>query len=151
VNDVNTLRNQVASAGAGHDLTLTTLRGGNRQQVQVKLDQFSASTASTQQGGSSDQTPAGRLGLELTPVTPDVAGQLGIARGTQGLAVTSVDPNGAAADAGIQEGDVIQQVNRQDVRSTADVRSALAKTGDRPALLQVMRGGQTIFVPVRLK
>jgi serine protease Do len=62
-----------------------------------------------------------------------------------------VDPGGAAAQAGIQQGDVILQINRQPVRSGNDVRSALDKSGGRPALLQIMRGGQTIFVAVPLR
>jgi serine protease Do len=61
--------------------------------------------------------------------------------------VEQVDPEGAAAQAGIQTGDVILQVNRQPVTSTDDVRRALQSSGDRPPLLLINRGGQTIFVP----
>ncbi|MCU1237535.1 MAG: protease Do [Candidatus Solibacter sp.] len=150
VNDVNTFRNRVAAAGAGGEITLTTLRGGKRQQVRVKLGEFNPNATSADEGGGGSPGGSGRLGLELVPVTPDVAAQLGIPRGTQGLAVASVDAGGAAADAGIQEGDVIQQINRQPVRSLADVQAALAKSRDRPALLQILRGGQTIFLPVRV-
>src|SRR5579885_3432403 len=151
INDVNSLRNSVAAAGAGADVTLTILRNGSRQQVKVKLNEFnSEQTAANSGGGGNDQTPAGRLGVELTPVTPEIAQQLGIPRGTQGLAVASVDPGGAAAQAGIQQGDVILQINRQPVRSGNDVRSALDKSGNRPALLQIMRGGQTLFLAVPL-
>jgi len=39
-------------------------------------------------------------------------------------------------------------VNRQPVRNPAEMRDALAKSGDRPPLLLVNRGGQTVFVPV---
>jgi serine protease Do len=88
--------------------------------------------------------------VELSPVTPDIAQQLGIPRGTQGLVVASADPNGAAAEAGIQQGDVILQINHQAVRSGNDVKSALDKSGGRPALLQIMRGGQTLFLAVPL-
>lgn len=63
----------------------------------------------------------------------------------------SVDPAGPAANAGIQEGDVIQEINRQPVRSVDEMRSALQKSGDRPALLLVNHKGQTIFLPVRLR
>ncbi len=151
INDVNSLRNSVAAAGAGADVTLTILRNGSQQQVKVKLNEFNAEQAAANSGGGgNDQTPAGRLGVELTPVTPEIAQQLGIPRGTQGLAVASVDPGGAAAQAGIQQGDVILQINRQPVRSGNDVRSALDKSGNRPALLQIMRGGQTLFLAVPL-
>ena len=151
VNDVNTLRNTIAAAGAGAQVNLTVLRNGKQQRLQVKLGEFNANAATPTAGGGGDQSPANRLGVEVTPVTPDVAGQLGIPRGTQGLAVTSVEPGSPAESAGIQAGDVIQQINRQPVRSSADVRSALAKSDDRPALVQIVRGGQTTFVPVRTR
>ena len=154
INDVNSLRNSVASAGAGADVTLTILRNGNQQQVKVKLNEFNAEQAAANSrgggGGGNNQTPAGRLGVELTPVTPDIAQQLGIPKGTQGLVVASADPGGAAASAGIQQGDVILQINRQPVRTGNDVRSALDKSGNRPVLLQILRGGQTLFVAVPL-
>jgi len=151
INDVNSLRNSVAAAGAGSEVTLTILRNGNQQQVKVKLNEFNPEqTAANPGGGGNDQTPAGRLGVELSPVTPEIAQQLGIPRGTQGLVVTSIDPNGAAAQAGVREGDVILQINRQPVRNGNDVRSALDKSGNRPALLQILHGGQTLFLAVPL-
>jgi S1-C subfamily serine protease len=65
------------------------------------------------------------------------------------VAVADVDPNGPAADAGIQRGDVIVQVNRQPVRSSADLTAAVGRTGTRPALLLVNRRGNTIFLTVK--
>lgn len=156
INDVNTLRNTVASAGAAADVTVTLLRNGNQQQVKVKLGEFNPNeTASAQNqsrnGGADALTPSHRLGLELMALTPDVASQLGIPQGTLGMVVTSVDPNGPAAEAGINQGDVIQQINRQPVRSGTEVQSALEKSGKRPALLQIERNGQSIFVAVPLR
>jgi Do/DeqQ family serine protease len=153
VDDVNTLRNTVAASGAGTDATLTLMRNGERKEVRMKLGEFSANaTAPGQNGdGGNDRTPAGKLGVELTPVTPEIAGQLGIPRGTQGLAVASLDASGPAAEAGVRQGDVIRQVNRQSVRSGSDMQAAVAKSGDRPVLLQILRGGQTLFLAVRLR
>jgi serine protease Do len=67
------------------------------------------------------------------------------------MVVSEVDPAGPAGQAGIQAGDVIQEVNRQPVRSVEDVRAALQRSGDRPPLLLINRGGQTAFVSVPLR
>lgn len=149
VNDVNTLRNLIASAGAGTEITITSLRDGNRLQSKVKLEEFNANAAPTSQsgGGNSPANP-GRLGIDVTPLTPDLARQLNVPGGTQGLAVRSVEPGGSADSAGIQTGDVILQINHQPVRSTNDVATGLAKSNGRPALLQIMRAGRTIFIAV---
>jgi serine protease Do len=149
VNDVNELRNRVAAAGGGAEVTLSTLRNNNEQQVHVKLGEFNPKGDAAPSGSGGDQNGAGMLGISVAPVTPEIASELRLPRGTQGLAVQNVDPSGAAANAGIQSGDVIEQVNRQPVRSVDELRSALQKSGDRPALLMVNRGGQRIFIPVR--
>ncbi len=65
--------------------------------------------------------------------------------------ISDVDPSGAAASAGLREGDVIQQVNGKSVKTPEEVRSALTATGERPAVLLIARGNNTIFVPLRGK
>lgn len=153
INDVNELRNSVAAAGADANVTLTILRNGNQQQVHVKLGAFNPNETAANGnngGGGNSRTGVGKLGVDLTPLTPAIAQQLGVPIGTQGLVVASADPNGAAAQAGIQQGDVILQINHQPVRNGNDVQSALAKSGNRPALLQIIHGGQTLFVAVPL-
>jgi len=69
--------------------------------------------------------------------------------GTTGVVVDSVDPTGPAVEAGIRRGDVIQEVNRQPVRSADDLRGALEKSGTKPALLLINRRGETVFLAVR--
>ena len=69
----------------------------------------------------------------------------------QGLVVTDVDDLSAAAEAGIREGDVVVEVNRQPVRSLADLQSAIQNTGSKPLLLLINRGGNTLFVTVRMR
>lgn len=151
VNDVNELRNMIASAGANSEVTLTVFRNGATNQVKVKLAEFNPQAASANGSGGQNPNSPGKLGVQVAPLTPDVSAQFGIPRGTQGVVVESVDPNGAAAAAGIQMGDVIQQVNRQAVRSPNEIASALGKSGGRPALLQILRNGQSVFVAVPVK
>jgi len=148
VNDPNTLRNGIAAAGPGTEVTLTLLRDGNQQQVKVRLGALTADSvrAGEEQGG--DAGGAAKLGITVVPISPDIIQQLGLRRGTQGVVVESVEPDGPAAQAGIHEGDVIQEVNRQPVRSTSEMRAALQQSGNRPPLLLINRRGQTALVPV---
>jgi serine protease Do len=152
INDVNTLRNKVAASAPGSDVTLTILRNGKQQQVHAKLGEFKPEgvASGTGNGGAAGGTP-GKLGLSVEPLTPEIAAQIGVPRTTRGMVVDSVDPAGVAADAGIQTGDVIEQINQQPVRSASDIEPALRKSGNRPALLLINRKGQTIFVPVRAR
>jgi S1-C subfamily serine protease len=49
----------------------------------------------------------------------------------------------------LARGDVIQEVNRQPISSAADLRTAIDKNGNKPALLLINRRGQQIYVTVR--
>jgi serine protease Do len=92
--------------------------------------------------------PRGRtmLGLEVRPITPEVARQLNL-RSAEGVLVTRTEDGSAAAEAGIQRGDVIREINRQKVRSLADYERLTrdVKDGDRLTLL-VQRGPMSLYV-----
>jgi S1-C subfamily serine protease len=63
--------------------------------------------------------------------------------------VDDVDPDGRAATAGIRAGDVIQEVNRQPVKSIEELRAAVRRSSDKPALLLINRNGNDLFVTVK--
>ncbi|MEP7214583.1 MAG: DegQ family serine endoprotease [Acidobacteriota bacterium] len=153
--DSNVLRNKVAGTPPGSEIRLTIMRGGKQEELSATLDEFNNDTAENKdarpdaEGETDKRGQNGKLGLTLQPVTPQIAKQLGIEAGTEGLVVTDVDPNGATAEAGVAKGDVLLEVNRQAVTSVDAVQSALEKSGDRPVLLLISRRGTTIFVTVR--
>jgi S1-C subfamily serine protease len=74
---------------------------------------------------------------------------LRLRRDSKGLVVTEVDPIGPAAEAGVQPGDLIQQVNRQPVGTVSELRGALEQSGERPALLLIQRQGGYFYATVQ--
>ena len=86
------------------------------------------------------------LGLEVKPLTPELARQLGL-RSSEGVVVASVDDSSPAEAAGVQPGDVIREVNRQRVRTVAEFSKAIQglKAGDR-VMLTLQRAGTSLFV-----
>ncbi len=144
VDDANALRNHIAATRPGTDVTLTLLRDGREQQVRVRLSEQPATRDPDSTPGSNGHREA--LGITVEPLTPQLAAQLGLSRSVQGVVVTDIDPAGAAAEAGMQSGDVIAQVNRQTVRSATELNTALRRSGSRPALLLVYREGRGLFL-----
>jgi S1-C subfamily serine protease len=75
----------------------------------------------------------------------------GIRRGNRGLAITAVDPNGPAAEHGMQTGDVILEVGgKKPVARPHDVREELAalyKAGKSTVVIRLKSGDSTRFVP----
>jgi serine protease Do len=96
--------------------------------------------------------PAGKkLGIAVQNITPEIARALSL-KDTSGAVVTQVEPGGAAANAGIQQGDVIRQVNRKHAKDAKSVMQAIegAKSGDS-ILLLIQRGENSIFITVTPK
>jgi S1-C subfamily serine protease len=72
-----------------------------------------------------------------------------ISPNTKGVVVSKVSPASNAAEAGLQQGDVILEVNHQPVTTTSDFDHALnGKSKEAPALLLVERDGKTTFIAV---
>jgi serine protease Do len=147
VHDTNSLRNRVADSKPGSNASVTVMRDGHDQTLNVKLDEAKAERAEGRgQSGQADKTA---LGVSVEPLTPDLAQQLGVPKTVHGIAIDQVDPDGRAADAGIQSGDIIEQVNREPVRTVADLQAALKSGGEgRPVLLLINRQGRELFVTV---
>jgi Do/DeqQ family serine protease len=148
VKDINGLRNRVAESRPGSTATLVVVRDGSERTFSVKLDEKAAEKTASN-AAPADREDKSALGVTVTPLTPDLAERSDIPKGVHGLLVEDVNPDSRAAEAGIRPGDVIQQVNRQDVRSVDELRAAVRRNADRPALLLVSRDGQTVFVTVK--
>ena len=149
VHDSNTLRNRIAATRPGSAAELVILRDGAKKNVRVKLDPLNADRVarSGDADGSTDDRAA--LGVSVAPITPELASRLGVSKDVHGLLVRDVDPNGRAADAGLQAGDVIESVNRQPVNGVDELRAALKRDSDKPVLLLINRQDAKLFVTVR--
>jgi serine protease Do len=151
VNDTNAFRNHIAASAPGTEVTLSLLRDNREQKIRATLGEFKPQSGQPEAGEDAGPEAAGqgKLGLSVIPLTPEIISQLGLRAGTQGVVIDSVDPAGPGAAAGLTRGDVIQEVNRQAIRSAADLGAAIDRNGTKPALLLVNRRGNTIFVTIR--
>jgi len=119
VHDTNTLRNRVAEAGPGKTADLVILRDGSEKTLKVTLDEANPEKLArrgerdSEPGESNDKTA---LGVAVAPLTPELRERARTSKDAQGLLVQDVNPDGRAAVAGIQPGDVIEEVNRKPVK-----------------------------------
>jgi len=91
-------------------VTVKLLRNGKVVDRQLKVGEMEEK-ADISKLPSSHKT----LGIVVQNLTPEIARELGVKRDA-GIVVTQVEPGSPAANAGIQTGDVIQQVNRKPVK-----------------------------------
>jgi serine protease Do len=149
--DNNALRNEIAATKPGTGVTVQVMRDGRTVDLKATLEETPAAKGSRGGSEGNEREGSGKFGMTVEPLTPEIAGQLELDRSTRGVVITDIDPSGAAASAGLREGDVIQQINGKPVRSVDDVRSALGAVGDKPAVLLIARGDATVFVPLRAR
>ena len=149
VQDTNTLRNRVADVTPGSSATIVVIRDGAEKTLSVKLDEAEVSK-SARSADAADPDDKASLGVAVAPLTPELAARAGLAKDAQGVMIQQVNPDGRAADAGLQPGDVILEVNRKPVQDVDGLRTAVRKSPERPTLLLVHRAerGQ-LFVTVR--
>jgi serine protease Do len=148
IHDFNSLRNRVADTEPGTTATLGIIRNGSPRTLNVKLAEI-VSKKDARNTDSADPDDKAALGVSVAPLTPEVAAKVGLPKNLGGVLVQQVNPDGRAADAGIQAGDVILEVNQQPVQSIDELRSAVRRTTDKPTLLLVHRDGKDLFVTVR--
>lgn len=151
VTDNNNLRNVVASMAPGSNVEVTALRNGRDQKFQVALAELpERERPETEATSSRDAAPGNeRFGLTLQPPSPEMASRHGLDADDQGLLVTRVDPASNAAAAGIRAGDLIQEVNRQPVKTFAEFNAAIQQSGARPALVLIKRRNNVIYVTLK--
>jgi Do/DeqQ family serine protease len=138
VQDFNSLRNRVADAAPGSTATLGIVRDGKEQTLNVKLGEAEAAKSARDDNAPASDDKAS-LGVAVAPLTPEAAARTGLPRDAKGVVIQQVNPDSRAAEAGLQPGDVILEVNRQAVQSVDDLRAAVRKTTNRPTLLLVHR------------
>jgi len=145
IENVSDLQWTIARAGPDSTVDLHIIRDGEEITVPVTLEEREAESARASTGrGSSDAL----AGVSVDNLTPQIAQQLGLSRGTSGVVVTSVASGSRAAEAGITRGAVIQQVNRRDVNNVNEFNQAVRQAGTGNVLLLVNSGGNTRFVVI---
>jgi serine protease Do len=150
VKDSRELARTISAMAPGSSVKFGIMRKGEEKTVSLKLGELpgerQANAGSEEhRSGSDSATP--RLGLTLAPAS-EVDGA-----GSEGVAVTAVDPNGPAAEHGVATGDVILDIGGKAVSKPGDVRQALAdlnKEGKRTVLMRVKSGDNLKFVAVPL-
>ena len=144
--DSNDLRNTISQMSPGTQVKLDIWRDGKVQPFTVTLGELPKDKETAE---SSDDSSSGEIqGIDVQDLTPEISQQLNLPSGTHGVVVTSVDPASAAAAAGINRGDLIQEINHKPVTSASQYRQLMSGASGQPILLLINRGGITSFVVV---
>jgi serine protease Do len=145
VTDSKDLPRIVALTPMGKAVTIKLLRNGKALDRQVKVGEMEEKVEVA-------EAPSHKsLGITVQNLTPEIAKGLGLKKDT-GVVVTRVEPGSPAADAGIQTGDLVQEVNRKPVKNVEDFVQKVEKAkGQDNVLLLIQRGQNNLFAALTLK
>jgi serine protease Do len=146
INDEGELRNKIADIEPGTTLSLKVLRNGAEKSLSVKVAARPVESAA-KSAPAPDAGTSGKLGVSIQDLNPQIARQMGIPASVTGVVVTQVQPDSPAAEAGLKRGDVVQEVNRQPVKSASDFRNAVSQSS-KSVLLLIHRDDKTIYAVV---
>ncbi|MBB4017896.1 serine protease Do [Chelatococcus caeni] len=148
----------VAQTPVGKEVEVVIIRKGKEETKRIALGRLEEATDETTPGqsGQSDKPAVSQaLGLEMSALNGMLRQRYNIKEDIKGVVVTSVDPNSAAADKRIQAGDVIVEVNQEQVANPQDVTKridAVKKEGKKSVLLLVSSAqGEVRFVALSLQ
>jgi serine protease Do len=145
VTDSKDLPRIVASTPIGKAVTIKLLRNGKALDRQMKVGEMEEKVEVA-------KAPSHKsLGITVQNLTPEITKGLGLKKDT-GVVVTRVEPGSPAADAGIQTGDLVQEVNRKPVKNVEDYVQKVEKAkGQDNILLLIQRGQNNLFAAVTPK
>ena len=116
------LTNLAAKLSVGDTARVTVLRDGRQKTLDVKVGKRPLTMAAASE--NQPQEKEGEYGFEVTELTPEVAQRYNI-KETSGVIVVGVEPNSKAQAAGIQQGDLIIEINRKNVASVTDFKNLI--------------------------
>jgi Do/DeqQ family serine protease len=138
-------RRIVAETEPGTTVPIEIIRDGERKSINVRLKAFPEETAAAPEVKKEGKK---WLGLTVRDLEREEKKELEI---EQGIVVEEVKEDSPAEEAGIQNGDVINKINRESVANVKDfnrMASKLAKT-KKPILFQLKREKSTYFITVK--
>jgi len=156
VDDSRTLRLMIGSMAPGTQVNMRVLHKGETRNVTITLGELplketpSLETPETplRQKNAAPDTNRPRLGIAVADLTPEIARHLQIPKNVKGVVIGQVEEGSAAAEAGLQLGDVVEEVDHKPVRNVNEFHAELIAHRSSPVLLLVNRDGHTLFVAV---
>ncbi len=140
VENVSDLPRIVASTKVGEKVDMEIYRNGKKMEVPVTVGKLQEAEA----GGEKATGNSESLGLTVSDVTPDAQRYYRLER-TQGALVTAVDPAGMASEANIKPGDLIVEVNGQEIANAQAFRQAVQQVKQGSTVRLLVQRGENLF------
>jgi serine protease Do len=157
ISDARELRLMIGSMAPGTKAQIQVNREGQTKMFDVELAEMPAGAAeqgveaSPEEGAQPEKTTVFG-GVAVTDVTDDVRTAINLPKDVQGAVIAEIDTDSPAAKAGLHEGDVIQEVNKQSVKNARDLVAISKKLKpNEKILIRVYSQGRSGYVALEPK
>ena len=136
----------VASTPVGKKVTVEVIRKGRKKKFEVEVGEIKED-----KGAPAAREVKPKLGMTVKEIAPELARQLNLSE-DKGVVVVRVDANSPAKDAGIRPGDIILEVDQEEIKDLEAYEEKIEdyKTGDT-VLFLINRKGTTLYVTLKIE
>jgi len=153
VRDSRSLRLAVGEVTPGTAVQVKVLRNGKERTLEAKLKAVPGTeTADTRRSRNSDpdaQDEGALRGVGVADLSGEFREQFDVPEEVEGVIISSVDPESDSYRAGLREGDVILEINRERVRSAEEAIQACEASRDGTTLVNFWRADSHRYVVVK--
>ena len=138
VKDSRSLSRMIADIGVGEKTDIKLLRDGKEETIRVKVTKRDDKRLAA---APPEKAYEEELGIKVSALTPEIAQQFKMSE-SDGVIVVEVAPDSKGAEAGVQIGDVIKELNHMPIDSVEAFRNAVdrVKKGDAVQMFILRRG-----------
>ena len=140
----------VGATPPGDKVPVQVIRQGKKKNLTIKIGALPSSDRDNNRAGSQPASSGGgRLGLVVESLDDDALSDDSV---SVGVVVKRVVPDGAAADAGLQPGDIITQIGFSDIDGLKSFKKTVGKLPAGKALpIRFYRDGRPAFRSILIK
>jgi serine protease Do len=142
IDELNDLPRVVANAPVDQEVNVKIFRKGKVRELKVKVGRLDDGQQARASGP--DKAEQAVLGLSVANLTPELAARYSI-KESRGVLVTAIDPEGPAVGANVRIGDLILEINDQEVSSVKEFEAAVGKPGKGKVVRLLIQRRETLF------
>ena len=157
VPEMRRLPGMVAETSVGSTVDVTIWRKNEEKELRVKIGELEAEEVAAAPATTTPMESAPKemeaLGLALVEISPELRSRFALDEAAKGVVITDVKEGSSGAEKGLKAGDVIVEVDQEEVSTPSDVVEKVERAkseGYRVVTLLVFRQGDFQWVAVRI-
>lgn len=146
IKDSAQLQKTIRDTKPGRNISVSIMRDGGQKKLSVKLTEMDAS-GSAEKKEKDEKTKTDWLGVQVQNIDSELQQFYSIDRKEKGVIIIKIDAGKEGAALGLELGDLVKGINKQNIESVADFERAIKKVDlDEGVVFDIVRAGKPLYV-----